>query len=97
MIMLEITKTGKSYAPKSEYNIFDREEQKFKDMTAALAWIKETYGKCKRFAMRRDPDGKKCGWIFGFRNNDISHVPVEKWLQQDWVSIYEVKPVTLEG
>ncbi len=98
MIELHITRTGKSYSPKDEYRTFDFQRKSFPDVAAAKAWLKEEYGNCKRgFIYVDDQNGKakKAGYIFGFRNSDLSHHPVEKWLQQDWVSFYEAKPLEL--
>ncbi len=97
MIELHITRTGKSYSPKDEYRTFDFQRKGFDNMSAAKAWLREEYGKCKRQPMYNDEGGKtkKIGYIFFFRNSDCSHHPVEKWLQQDWVSFYEVKPLEL--
>jgi len=97
MIKMQITITSKSYSPKDQYRIFHKEERSFPDMKAAKNWIKENYGKSKRSPMFIDTkDGvKKVGYVIGFRNDDISHFPVEKWLQQDWISFFDEKPIYL--
>ncbi len=98
MINLEIIETGKSYNPKDTYSIFNRETKNFKDLKEAKEYLKDRYRKAKRSKMYVDTkEGKAlhCGYIFGFRNEDISHVPVQKWLQQDWVSFEEVKTLSL--
>lgn len=98
MIQLLITKTGNGYNPKDGYTLFDCQIENFKTIPDADAWIKETYGKVKRSKMFVDVDekSKHCGYVIGFRNADLSHYPVEKWLQQDWVEFREVKTVDLE-
>ncbi len=94
MIQLHITMTGKGYGSKEQWRIFDTATHNFKDMAKAKEYLKETYGKAKRTAMRQDPDGKQIGYVYGFRNSDISHVPVDKWIEQDWVEFREVKTIS---
>lgn len=99
MIELHITCTSKGYAPSERWTQFDRQRKAFADMKAAMAWIKENYGNAKRRAMYRDRDNAKpmkCGYVIGFRNADWSHVPVSKWLQQDWIEFRECKTLNLE-
>ena len=95
MIQVHISMTGKGYHPSSEWRRFADDTRTFPDMATAKAWLKEQYGKCKRVPMFRDTaEGtKRIGYVYSFRADDISHVPVEKWLQQDWVSFYEGKEV----
>ena len=98
MVLLTITKTGKTANPRDKYSIFDEEEKTFRSLKDAFVWLKEQYGKCKRSKMYRDhPDGqgRHCGYIYGFRNSDISHPHNGDWLQRDWVSFYLVEPITL--
>ena len=98
MIQLVIVQTGKGYAPKEERRIFDKSIKSFPDMEAAKAYLSETYPKCKRqkmFADGKDGKARHIGYIYSFHNSDISHVPVEKWIQQDWVEFREVKSITL--
>lgn len=97
MIQLNVTMTGKGYSPKDGFRCFDKRVFHFKDMGAAREYLKETYGKAKRSPMYLDTkEGtKKVGYIFGFRNADLSHYPVEKWIQNDWVEFREVKTITI--
>lgn len=92
MIELSITMTGRSYHSSAQYTEFNSTTEVFPDLPAALAWLKEQYGKNKRQKMYIDVDGKSkhVGYIYGFRNADYSHSPIERWLQQDWVFIREV-------
>lgn len=99
-IEVKITRTGKSYSPKDNYRIFDDETKRFNNITEAKTWLISEYGNCRRVAMYQDSkEGVtyQSGYVYGFHNSDMSHSPVERWLQQDWVSIYEVttKAVTL--
>ena len=96
MIRAHITMTGKSYSPKAKFSCFHEEEKTFEDMKEAMAWIKENYGKAKRVPMYQDTKSggtKKVGYVIGFRNADMSHYPADKWIQQDWISFYECKPI----
>ena len=98
MIQLLITQTGKGYSPKDTFCRFNQQTLPFSDMAAARKYLKEQCGKCKRVPMYVDgADNKpvKCGYIYCFRNDDISHVPVEKWIQQDWVEFREVKTLSI--
>jgi hypothetical protein len=97
MIQITIIETGKGYAPKDQWRTFNEETHIVIDMKAARAFLRARYGKAKRAAMYQDTkEGtKRVGYVFGFRNADVSHTPVEKWLQQDWVSFEEVKQVVL--
>lgn len=95
MIRMHIVMTSKSYSNKDKYRMFDETTKIFPDMKSAKQWIKETYGNAKRFPIYVDTkEGtKKVGYTIGFRNADVSHYPVEKWLQRDWISFYSSNPI----
>lgn len=98
MIMLDIIKTSKGYNPKDRYIMFDSDKLMFYNIKKAKEWLKEEYGNCKREKIYRDDERGKAintGYIYCFRNSDISHLPIEKWLQQDWVEFKEVKYMNL--
>ena len=98
MIQLIVTKTGKSYSPKDKWQIFDHETLSFQDMKQAREYIKEEYGKSKRSSMyvdTKDGKSKRIGYVIGFRNEDCSHYPINRWIQQDWVEFREVKIVEI--
>lgn len=98
MVELLINRTAKSFNPRETYSTFDIETKTFDNMDEAKQWLRDEYGNCKRSPMYRDYDdaAHKIGYVFGFRNSDISH-DSKPWLQQDWVSFYEVtrKPIEL--
>lgn len=96
MIQVHVTMTGKSYSPRDKYRCFAEETHNFPDLDAAKQWAANTYGNCSRSPMYGEfPDGDRhIGYIYGFRASDISHVPVDKWLQRDWVEFREVTPIT---
>ena len=88
MVQLHITMTGKGYNPRDEWSMLGTKRKNFIDIAGAREWIRENYGKSKRSSMYIDlPNGdvKKIGYVIGFRNADISHYPIDKWLQQDWI------------
>jgi hypothetical protein len=100
MIELDIIMTGKGYSPKSEWRQFAHERKTFADMQDVNRFLNDRYGKAKRRPMYVDmKDGRavRCGWVIGFHASDISHVPVEKWIQQDWVHVRECKTVDLDA
>lgn len=98
---LHITETGKSFSPQSKFAVFNEERKNgFADMREVYAYLRARYGNAKRSAMYIDTkDGKthRCGWVIGFRNADMSHAPVQKWIQQDWVSVRKVETVDLDA
>jgi hypothetical protein len=98
MIQLQITRTGKSYSPKAKWTCFDEETKNFPDMKTVREWLRKEYGNAKRVPMFTDTkDGKtlRTGWVIGFRNADLSHYPVNKWIQQDWIHVREIKEIDL--
>lgn len=98
MIELRIQRTSKSFAPADSYTMFDSEVKTFDNLAEAKAWLKDEYGTCKRQKMYQDGRNAAMhvGYIYGFKNADWSHSPVEHWLQQDWVSFYEVTREVVE-
>lgn len=97
-VEVHITCTGKSRGRNDEeYSTFDRETKQFATIEAAKQYLKEKYGNCKRVPMYIDTAGaaEQLGWIYCFNNNDISHVPVEKWHQQDWVEIRKISSIAV--
>ena len=87
---VKVTCTGKGYGKDSKYTIFDQLNKQFATLGEVRDYITETYGNCKRQKIHRDnPDGQpyESGILFCFNNGDMSHLPVQKWRQQDWVEI----------
>ena len=95
-----ITETGKSFGKNQEgYRVFNKTTETFSTLSEAKKWLSDKYGNVKRVKMF--VDGKNgspehCGWIYCFKNADISHPWNEdgsknQWLQQDWIQITEVK------
>jgi len=92
---LRVTKTARGFSNRQEdYRVFDRETKDFETLEEARNYLQETYGQVKRVKMYIDTKeglSKHVGWIYCFKNSDISHVPVEKWLEQDWADVSKVK------
>lgn len=97
-IELKIVCTGKGYGKKDTWEAFEFKTRVFPDIKNAIDWVNETYGKARRTPMYVDTkEGipKKIGYIIGFRNSDISHYPVVKWIQRDWIEFRESKELTI--
>lgn len=96
MIQLQITMTGKRSGSKERFRVFADDTKNFKSILQAKEYIKNQYGKSKRAKMFVDTKegSKHVGYVFGFRNADLSHYPVQKWTQQDWVEFQEVNTIT---
>jgi len=99
MYKIQITKTSKLYGSKEGYRIFDSEILTCENLSNMRQMLKEKYGNCKRekcFRDRKNGGSFQSGWIYCFNNDDISHVPVEKWRQKDWVEVVEVHTKTVD-
>ena len=101
MYQIKITMTGRSYKTKDEYATFDTKDVNCRTFAEVKEYLDKEYGTCKRVKMFRDyvgeyPRTNHVGWIYCFNNSDISHSPVEKWRQQDWVEVVELKHRTID-
>ena len=92
-----VTKTGKainSKKPAGEgWETFDRITKRFKTTKETKEWLHEEYGNCKRkkiYVDTIDEKAKHIGYIYCFKNRDISHNS-ESWYQQDWIDIEEMR------
>jgi len=98
MIELQITMTSKGYGKSDKWQRFDKQTKHFSTLLEAKEWIKKTYGKSKKVPMyvdlKTNGGSKKIGYVIGFRNADMSHYPVEKCIQRDWIAFREVKTIT---
>jgi len=99
MIQLKITSTGKSYGKDQKFSQFSDDLRNFKSMTEVKAFLKEQYPKAKRtkMYMETNAEPKHIGYVYKFRNADYSHVPIQKWIQEDWVEFREVTTITPKG
>lgn len=97
--MFEVTvdKTAKSMGNSSEmWRRFDNERREFETIEQVKEYL-EQYKGHKRTKIYRDPNAEHVGYIYHFKNSDVSHAPVESWYQQDWVEISDLsrKPVII--
>src|SRR5574341_1492075 len=92
-----IVRTGRPMGSGQSYSTFDSESKTFATLAELKDYLKESYGTCKRQNMYRDGSDRgehyKVGYVYGFKNADYSHAPVEHWFQQDWVEISKVVEV----
>lgn len=94
MIQVIIDMTVKSYNPKDEHRIFDSETLTFADKAEAHKALAKRYGKAwkrrgKMYVEQSNGEAVHCGYTVRFHNADLSHAPVEKWLQRDWIEFRE--------
>ncbi|KKN00789.1 hypothetical protein LCGC14_1134140 [marine sediment metagenome] len=95
---IEITSTGRSLGCSSEkYQIFDRQTNHFTTLEAVKLHLENKYGNYERQKIFRDTSkgAEHIGWVYCFNNDDISHTPVDKWHQRDYVEVWknEATPV----
>ena len=98
MYTAHITMTGKGYHPKDRWSTFHEEKITAWTLESLKEKLKERYGKSwkhKRpmYCDKKDGSTVRCGWVVGFHNADLSHAPVDKWIQQDWISLSECNPI----
>jgi len=97
-IKLSITETSKDIGSKEDYRTFNKSTETFSTIDETNEWLKERYGghkKDKMFVDDEKGNSHHTGFIFGFRNQDISHNS-KWWLQQDWVEIREVTETPMD-
>jgi len=68
---------------------FDYKKKIFDSPQEIIKFLKETYFNAKR-SISYQKKNEPCGYCYEFNNCDWSHAPVEKWVQQDWVSVYKI-------
>lgn len=88
-----IDHSSKAMFSKEPYRIFDRETKVFETLEQVKTFLANEYPKCKKEKMYIDDkqgNSHHIGWIYSFKNRDISHNS-ETWLQQDWVNVNEIE------
>ena len=91
--------TVKSYHPTSQWSRYpDSKIASAETLRELREKLSQHYGrswKNKRpmYCDMKDGSTKRTGWVVGMRMQDGS----DKWIQQDWVSVVEIKPVYLNG
>ena len=89
---LLITHTAKPIGGRGDFETFDNTAKDFCSKVEALKYLDNTYGevkKVKAYIDGRSGKSKHIGWIYCFRNSDISHDSKE-WTQQDWVELRKI-------
>jgi hypothetical protein len=98
MYTARATPCVKGYSPKSQWARYESVKIATADTLIELKQLlAKHYGaswKGKRPMYQDQANGKpiRVGWVVGMRMAEGS----DKWLQQDWISISECKPVDLE-
>jgi hypothetical protein len=98
MIQIEIVPTARNSSKENWTRMSDTERKNFEDLKTCKAYLKNRYGKCKRYPVfidKENSEALKYGYVFSFRNADYSHAPIQKWFQQDWVTFFELKPLAV--
>jgi len=96
MLQVNITMTGKGFAPTAKWGTFGEDRKHFADMAELKKWMKDTYGTCKRAPMYIDKGNNTtipCGWVFGYKNREWNGGKWEHYIQQDWVSVSRLETV----
>ncbi len=90
---IRITQTGKTPRKEEDFRTFNFEEVICKTLEEVKKELKDRYGEVKqRTKMYRDvKDGEPVhsGYVYHYRNSDMSHYPVNEWIQEDWVEVAE--------
>lgn len=86
---VDILCTG-SDSENGKFDMFNREKKEFDSAKDVIIWLKSEYSHAKRGVLYSADSDAPCGYTYLFENDDISHVPVQKWIQRDWVNIYKV-------
>lgn len=94
---VRITETGADLFS-SVYRFIDERSFNFDNLQATIDFIAQRYENRKRQKMYVDGENGEAlhvGWVYKYRNADVSHSPVEQWNQCDWVQIVEVREDTV--
>jgi hypothetical protein len=74
-----------------EFREFDERTNIFKSPAEIMGWLKDYYSHAKRIGKIYDgQDPSPCGYIYEFKDSDMSHAPAEEWLQRDFVTASKV-------
>jgi hypothetical protein len=90
---VSIIETGRSMGRETsvnKYHFFGEETEILDTLVEVKEYLKQRYGTCKRRPMyleKTNGGTERVGYVYCFKNDDISHYPVEKWYQRDWATI----------
>ncbi len=98
---LVIDETGSS-TPAKEKSVFNSIRKEFGTLDLLSAFLADRYGGAvpeggrRVYVDKKDGSSEEIGFTHSYWNSDISHLPVNKWHQTDWISVSEItrKPVT---
>lgn len=72
------------------FSQFHDEIKIFETAHEVTEWLKKEYDFEIQRTVMYHADNMPCGYVFAFENADLSHVPVERWQQKDWVNISRI-------
>jgi len=86
-----VNRTAKVPYSKDNYSTFDYEVKEFKSLDEVNEYLSIYKGmkRQKMYVDTKNGEARHVGYIYTFRNSDISHAS-DEWLQQDWIEIQEV-------
>jgi len=84
--------------PKDESTRFNQEVTTHKTLDEVRKYLAERYGgkiperraRNTVYVDGKDGKGQPVGFLHSYWNADLSHAPVDKWYQTDWVCVTEV-------
>lgn len=93
---VRIISTGKTPRKSDEdFTTFSRRVECFSDTESIQQFLEETYtAQCRSKRRRIYHDTRfgteHTGYVYRFRNSDLTHYPVDEWIQEDWVIIVKI-------
>ncbi len=104
MYEVQIEETGQDHL-RDNPRLFNSIKKTFHTLDEVRAFLSDRYGCPVPLPRRRNkiyvdaPDGTaiEVGFTYSYWNSDLSHMPVVKWYQTDWITVNEVTktPVVL--
>lgn len=91
------TLTCKAVGSKEGYYCYDRDVKQFANLAEVKAFLKETYGKCKREKSYRDGENGEpihTGYVYCYNTPKVSYDDTAKH-NQDWITVKEIKATTI--
>lgn len=91
-----VESTGKAVGDKNaSWEVFNHQKKQFATIAEVKKWLKDNYeGKSKNKIYIDDKNGnaQHIGYIYKLGITwDVSHNNGNKWYQQDWITISEIK------
>lgn len=73
-----------------KFSLFDEETKIVDTSDEAINYLKDRYKNIIRRQLAYFEPDKPVGYMYEFENADLSHTPVEKWIQRDWVNVSKI-------